>query len=38
VFQPADPLTARLATGLKDAFDPQGLFNPGRMGRAAQAA
>jgi glycolate oxidase FAD binding subunit len=31
VFQPQSPATERLTRGLKDAFDPLHLFNPGRM-------
>jgi glycolate oxidase FAD binding subunit len=31
VFQPQSPATERLTRGLKDAFDPLRLFNPGRM-------
>lgn len=31
VFQPLDPVTRRLHEGLKRTFDPQGIFNPGRM-------
>lgn len=31
VFQPLDPVTMRLHQGLKAAFDPRGIFNPGRM-------
>jgi len=31
VFQPQTPTIERLTRGLKTAFDPQGLLNPGRM-------
>ena len=31
VFHVPDPVTARLAAGLKAAFDPEGILNPGRM-------
>jgi len=31
VFEPLDPVTMRLHRGLKAAFDPKGIFNPGRM-------
>lgn len=31
VFQPQSPALERLSRGLKQAFDPQGLLNPGRM-------
>lgn len=31
VFQPLNPVTERLSRGLKVAFDPAGLLNPGRM-------
>jgi glycolate oxidase FAD binding subunit len=31
VFQPLDPVIRRLHEGLKRSFDPQGIFNPGRM-------
>jgi glycolate oxidase FAD binding subunit len=31
VFQPLDPVTARLHRELKRAFDPHGVFNPGRL-------
>ncbi len=31
VFQPQAPAVERLLRGLKTAFDPYGLFNPGRM-------
>jgi glycolate oxidase FAD binding subunit len=31
VFQPLSPAVDRLTRGLKAAFDPQGLLNPGRM-------
>lgn len=31
VFQPLNPVAERLSRGLKSAFDPQGVFNPGRM-------
>ena len=30
-FQPLDPVTLRLHQELKRRFDPQGLFNPGRL-------
>lgn len=30
-FAPLEPVTARLHRGLKAAFDPHGVFNPGRM-------
>lgn len=31
VFQPQTPTLERLTRGLKEAFDPQGILNPGRM-------
>ncbi len=31
VFRPEDPARATLTRAVKDAFDPKGLFNPGRM-------
>ncbi len=31
VFQPLDPVPARLHRDLKRAFDPHGVFNPGRL-------
>ena len=31
VFHPLDPLRARLHADLKQTFDPNGIFNPGRM-------
>ncbi|MGE0855998.1 MAG: FAD-binding protein, partial [Hyphomicrobiaceae bacterium] len=31
VFQPQTPVLERLTRGIKSAFDPQGLINPGRM-------
>jgi glycolate oxidase FAD binding subunit len=31
VFQPLAPVTMRLHQGLKAAFDPEGIFNPGRL-------
>jgi glycolate oxidase FAD binding subunit len=31
VFQPDPPALAALNTSVKAAFDPQGIFNPGRM-------
>ncbi len=31
VFQPLDPVTLRFHQGLKARFDPQGIYNPGRM-------
>jgi glycolate oxidase FAD binding subunit len=31
VFQPLNPVVERLSRGLKSAFDPHGVFNPGRM-------
>lgn len=31
VFQPLDPVLLRLHRNLKQAFDPRGIFNPGRM-------
>ena len=31
VFQPLTPAVARLTQGLKAAFDPMGILNPGRM-------
>jgi glycolate oxidase FAD binding subunit len=30
-FQPLEPVSARLHRALKDAFDPAGIFNPGRL-------
>jgi glycolate oxidase FAD binding subunit len=32
VFQPLSPALAALAARVKQSFDPQGLFNPARMG------
>jgi glycolate oxidase FAD binding subunit len=31
VFQPLDPPLMALTAGLKRAFDPVGILNPGRM-------
>jgi glycolate oxidase FAD binding subunit len=31
VFQPLDPSLMALTAGLKRAFDPVGILNPGRM-------
>lgn len=31
VFQPLDPVMLRLHQGLKQTFDPKGIFNPGRL-------
>jgi glycolate oxidase FAD binding subunit len=31
VFQPLSPALERLTRGLKTAFDPAGILNPGRM-------
>ena len=31
VFQPQDEVIARLTRDVKAAFDPNGVFNPGRM-------
>lgn len=31
VFQPQSPVIERLARGIKSAFDPRGILNPGRM-------
>jgi glycolate oxidase FAD binding subunit len=31
VFQPMSPVVERLSRGLKNAFDPAAVFNPGRM-------
>jgi glycolate oxidase FAD binding subunit len=31
VFQPLQPAIARIHRDLKQAFDPAGIFNPGRM-------
>ena len=31
VFQPLDPLKARLHKSIKAAFDPKGIFNPGKL-------
>jgi glycolate oxidase FAD binding subunit len=31
VFEPEDPVRAQLTRAVKAAFDPLGLFNPGRM-------
>ncbi len=31
VFQPLEPAVARVTQGLKQVFDPYGIFNPGRM-------
>lgn len=33
VFTPLDPVQARLQRNLKQAFDPRGIFNPGRLYR-----
>ena len=33
VFQPLDPALQTLHLRLKHAFDPQGIFNPGRLYR-----
>ncbi|MBI2320430.1 MAG: glycolate oxidase subunit GlcE, partial [Betaproteobacteria bacterium] len=33
VFQPLDPALAKLHRNLKRAFDPEGIFNRGRMYR-----
>jgi glycolate oxidase FAD binding subunit len=35
VFQPGDAITEQLAARLKGVFDPAGIFNPGRMNKAA---
>ncbi len=32
-FQPEEPALAALTARMKDAFDPHGILNPGRMGR-----
>ena len=32
VFQPVSPALTALSARVKESFDPQGLFNPGRMG------
>jgi len=32
VFQPLSPALAALAARVRESFDPQGIFNPGRMG------
>jgi glycolate oxidase FAD binding subunit len=34
VFEPLDPAVRTLTAGIKRSFDPDGLFNPGRMYRA----
>lgn len=34
VFTPLDPVQARIHRALKQAFDPRGVFNPGRLYRA----
>lgn len=31
IFHPMDPVAERLTRGLKRAFDPESIFNPGRM-------
>jgi glycolate oxidase FAD binding subunit len=31
VFQPLSPAVERITLGLKEAFDPAGILNPGRM-------
>jgi glycolate oxidase FAD binding subunit len=31
VFQPLDPVAARIHRDLKRAFDPHGVLNPGRL-------
>ena len=31
VFEPLSPALMKLTRGVKTSFDPQGLFNPGRM-------
>jgi glycolate oxidase FAD binding subunit len=31
VFQPQPPAVAAAAARLRDAFDPRGILNPGRM-------
>jgi glycolate oxidase FAD binding subunit len=31
VFTPLEPALDRIQRGLKQAFDPLGLFNPGRL-------
>jgi len=31
VFQPLEPGAERLSRGIKAAFDPAGILNPGRM-------
>jgi len=33
VFTPLDPVQARIQRNLKQAFDPRGIFNPGRLYR-----
>jgi len=33
VFEPQDAALAALTKRVKDGFDPQGILNPGRMGR-----
>ncbi|MDB5864030.1 MAG: glycolate oxidase subunit GlcE, partial [Betaproteobacteria bacterium] len=33
VFTPLDPVQARIQRNLKLAFDPRGIFNPGRLYR-----
>jgi glycolate oxidase FAD binding subunit len=35
VFEPLSPALARLTLGVKASFDPDGVFNPGRMMRGA---
>jgi len=34
-FQPSSPAVATIEAGLRQRFDPKGLFNPGLMGQAA---
>jgi glycolate oxidase FAD binding subunit len=34
-FHPSPPAVAAIEAGLRQRFDPKGLFNPGLMGRAA---
>jgi len=34
-FQPPKPAVAAIEAGLRQKFDPKGLFNPGLMGQAA---